>query len=340
MNATERLNLLKSNAMEIVTEEELVKILKDKESPVMYVGLEPSGFIHIGTMIVIRKLIDFREAGFTVNVLLADWHAMLNDKLDGDLEKIKRAGMHMRNVFESFGVDANFIWASDLIEKSDYWATVLKIAKSSTISRIKRAMTIMGRKEGDADADVSKMIYPCMQVADIFKLGVDVAYAGMDQRKAHMLARDVSDKYGWKKVVALHTPILSGLKGSMRMDSFEGKMSKSNPEAAVLVTDSDKDIERKILKAYCPEKKIEDNPIIEIIQYLILPWIHEFRLIREDKYGGAKTYNNIADLREDYQKGLIHPMDLKISVKNGIISILEIGRDKIKNMVIENSPGA
>ncbi len=39
----DRLELIKRNVQEIVTEEELQELLKNKDSPVAYVGYEPSG---------------------------------------------------------------------------------------------------------------------------------------------------------------------------------------------------------------------------------------------------------------------------------------------------------
>ena len=58
---------------------------------------------------------------------------------------------------------------------------------------MQRSITILGRKEGEQH-DFAKLIYPAMQAADIFALGVHIAQAGMDQRKAHVVARDVATK--------------------------------------------------------------------------------------------------------------------------------------------------
>ena len=58
---------------------------------------------------------------------------------------------------------------------------------------MQRSITILGRKEGES-VDFAKLMYPAMQVADIFYMGVNIAHAGMDQRKAHVVARDVATK--------------------------------------------------------------------------------------------------------------------------------------------------
>lgn len=57
----------------------------------------------------------------------------------------------------------------------------------------------MGREMDSRNLEAASTFYPCMQVADIFELQLDVASAGMDQRKAHVLARDVAEKLRWRK---------------------------------------------------------------------------------------------------------------------------------------------
>ena len=85
-----------------------------------------------------------------------------------------------------------FVLASDLYRDDDeYWATVIEVSKNTTLARMQRSISIMGRQERES-IDFAKLIYPAMQAADIFTLGVHIAHAGMDQRKAHVIARDVA----------------------------------------------------------------------------------------------------------------------------------------------------
>jgi tyrosyl-tRNA synthetase len=181
----------------------------------------------------------------------------------------------------------------------------------------------MGRKEDEVDMDASMLIYPAMQVADIFQLDVEVALGGMDQRKAHMLARDVAEKLGWKKVVAIHTPLLSGLEGGGRMDIVEAKMSKSNPENSIFIHDPEEDIKRKIKKAYCPEGEVEDNPIMEICRYIIFNRVDEIVISRPEKWGGDLHIENYSMLKEVFESGQLHPQDLKNATADYLIDILK-----------------
>ena len=102
----DKLERLTANTEEIVTLQELKSALS-KDKPRGYIGFEPSGTVHIGWKICTNKIKDFIECGFDFTVLLADWHAYINDKLGGDLEKIKLCGKYMEDCFAAMSVDKN-----------------------------------------------------------------------------------------------------------------------------------------------------------------------------------------------------------------------------------------
>ncbi|MGF3554277.1 MAG: tyrosine--tRNA ligase [Thermoplasmatota archaeon] len=322
----DKLEKLLSNTVEVVTIDELKEVLK-KEKPRAYIGFEPSGAVHLGWKICTNKIKDFLDCGFDFTILLADWHAYINDKLGGDLEKIKQCGKYMEDCFKAMGVDADkitFVYASEYTGDSKYWELVLRTSKANSVARVKRAMDIMGREEDEAEKDLSKLFYPAMQVSDIFYLNLDVAYGGMDQRHAHMLARDTAKKLGKKPPVAIHTPLLTGLQAGERMNPLDAKMSKSKPDSMISIHDTPKSVKRKISKAYCPEKVVEGNPIIEICKFVIFPELKNqpFLIQRSEKFGGNLEFNNSNELEQAYIKGL-HPLDLKNATINYINKILE-----------------
>ena len=320
----DKIRLLTSNTEEIVTLEELETVV-DKQKPKAYIGFEPSGVVHLGWKICTNKIKDFLECGFDFTVLLADWHAYINDKLGGDIEKIRFCGKYMENCFAAMGVkNVRFMYASDCISNSFYWELVLRAAKASSVARVKRAMDIMGRKQEDAEKDLSKLFYPVMQVSDIFYLDVDVAYGGMDQRHAHMLARDVAKKIGRKSPVAVHTPLLTGLQGGGRMDPVGMKMSKSKPDSMISIHDDAETIERKMNKAFCPEKQVEGNPVLEICRFVIFPELkgEPFLVERPERFGGNLEFLTYNELEQAFVNGL-HPLDLKNATAKYVNRVLE-----------------
>lgn len=330
MDVEERLQILTRGTEEVVTMDELRGLLESSDRITSYIGFEPSGLMHIGQgFIIARKVKDFCEAGLETTILLADWHAYINDKLGGNLGNIRICGSYVRDCFIALGVDPSktkFIYANDLVGRREYWQKVLAISKNSTIARMRRAMTIMGRKEEDADVDASKLIYPAMQAADILELSVDVALGGMDQRHAHMLLRDVAPKMGVAKPVAVHTPLLAGLQGGERMDSFDFKMSKSRPESFISIHEETEDISTKVNKAFCPPAT-ENNPIIDICEKIIFPAFGEMKVEREEKFGSDIEIDNMDDLLSIYSAKQLHASDLKRAVSYYLDELLQPVRE-------------
>lgn len=320
MAADPRLDRVLRNTEEVVTPDDLRELLSRGGRPKAYVGLEPSGYVHVGSGVVLaEKIKDLVAAGFDFTLFLADWHAAINDKLGGDIEAIRTCARYFEDAFRALGVPTSvrFLLANDLVREPGYWADVLRVSKRASVARIRRALTIMGRKEEDADLDASMLVYPAMQVTDIHAMDLDLALGGMDQRHAHMLYRDLAPKLGWKRIVAVHTPLLVGLKGQGRMDAVDAKMSKSRPESAVLVHDEPEEIARKIERAFCPPKDTEGNFVTEVCRLVLLPG-GPLRVEREAKFGGDVTFLDFGGLAAAYRAGELHPKDLKGAVSRAL----------------------
>ena len=221
--------------------------------------------------------------------------------------------------------ELRFLYASELADDSDYWARVIRCAKGSTLAQARKTLTIMGRKEDEADSDLSKFFYPAMQATDIYALEVDLALGGMDQRHAHMLARDAADKLKLSKPVALHTPLLGSLSGPGRMDA-DAKMSKSNPSGTLLVHDSKKVLTKKLSKAYCPLERA-GNPVLDIWEHLLEPTLGKIVIERPEKFGGNLEFDSYTNLEESYLSGSLHPLDLKNGTASALFQIVKPMQD-------------
>ena len=355
MSIEEKLELIKRNLEEILTEEDLVNLLKSKEKLKHYIGFEISGKIHLGTgLMTMSKVKDFMDAGVDCSVFLADWHTWINDKLGGDRKKIKEVAVGyfkegMKASLKCLGGDTKklkFILGSDLYHNNDdYWATMIDVSKNTSLGRMQRSITILGRKEGEA-VDFAKLIYPPMQVADIFIQGINLAHSGLDQRKAQVIARDVAlnmkinpllnknkDKI---KPVAVHNHLILGLQKPsiwpVEKDKLQElwstmKMSKSIPDSAIFITDEPEEIRRKLKKAFCPEKEIEFNPVLDWVKHLIFRKVgNKLEVKRDLKFEGNKEYSSYFDVEKDFIDGKLHPMDLKNAVAEALIILLEPAR--------------
>jgi len=365
MTVDEKFELIKRNTEEILGEDDLKKLLSLDGQLKHYIGFEISGKPHLGHgLVCMSKVKDCMDAGIDCSIFLADWHSWINDKLGGDLKIIKEVAVNyfkevMIAAFECVGGDPKklkFILGSDLYHNNDlYWLNVVDISKNISLSRIMRSITIMGRKEGES-VDFAKLIYPPMQVADIFSQGIHIPHAGMDQRKAQVVARDVAMKlsfsplldYNKKKIkpMAIHGHLIMGLqkppiwpvlKDKIKDLKAELKMSKSIPSSAVYMDDSIESIEKKINKAFCPEKNIDYNPLLDWCQYIIFAIGENVNLdiIRDEKFGGNASYGSYGDLEKDFLEGNLHPVDLKKAVAKRLIEILAPARKHLSNPKIQ-----
>ena len=105
MPRQDRLQTVVRGSEEVVTREELRALLDRTGTPRAYVGLEPSGLMHIGTAFVIgSKVADLVAAGFHTIIYLADWHAYINDKLGGNLENLRVCAEYFKDGFRAVGV--------------------------------------------------------------------------------------------------------------------------------------------------------------------------------------------------------------------------------------------
>jgi len=333
MDLDERVARVVRNAEEVLTPAEVRALLETHANPRAYIGFEPSGALTIAHLITARKMIDLADAGCDVTVFIADWHAWINDKLGGSLPRIEGAGRYMQAAFTALGVQSErvrFRWAHELVGSSEYWARVVRVAKATTLARTKRAMSVMGRGEDESNLDSSKLFYPAMQAADIFELPVDLAYGGMDQRRAHVLAREVAHHYGWPVPTAVHTPLLSSLRGGGRMNAvdgvLEGKMSKSDPGSGVPIPAESAEVAARIEAAFCPAKEVSGNPVVEVARYIVFPWEGALTVDRAPKYGGPVEYADEASFLAAWSQGQLHPMDLKRAVVASLDRLLAPAR--------------
>lgn len=316
---------------EIVTREELTNLFETNSKPKHYIGLEISGFLHLGSLISTGfKINDFIKAGVQCNVFLADWHTLINDKLGGNWETISKVSKYYENAFKLVCPGVGIIHGTELYDSvRDYWKDLVQFTKNMSLARTMRTLTIMGRSESEEKIDLAKLLYPPMQAVDIHSMGIDIAHAGMDQRKIHMLVREIFPKMKWKVPVAVHHSLLPGLLEPAPNDDLGSKMSKSKPGSGIFIHDTDDEIRNKIKKAWCDVAKIPNNPILQIAKNVVFHEFDEISVERPEKFGGNMTYADYLQLESDFASGNLHPSDLKQTVANYLVKIIAPIRDKL-----------
>jgi tyrosyl-tRNA synthetase len=164
----------------------------------------------------------------------------------------------------------------------------------------------------------------------------------MDQRKAHVIARDVASKMrvsrlrdgagAQTKPVCVHHPLLLGLKKPSMWPPPESdladfwasmKMSKSDKSSALFVHDTPDEIRAKVRKAFCPPDSTQFNPMLDWVRKLIFPRDGEFRIARTPQHGGDLRFTSPGEVNEAFMSGALHSADLKNGVAEWLVETLE-----------------
>ncbi len=342
MTPQEKLDLIKRNTEEIVTEEELVELLKKKKQPAVYLGWSITGRPHIGYYVPVLKLADFLKAGFKVKLLLADLHGALDNTPWDVLEKrYKHYANTIPLMFKSIGADIkNFeitrskasgmpkdsllsiVKGSDFQLGKDYMLDLLKMSSFASVNDAKRAGSEVV-KFGD-NPKLSGLIYPLMQALDEQYLSVDIQYGGVDQRKILMFARENLPKLNYKQRIEIMTPLIPGLVGK--------KMSASDPKSKIDLLDDEKTVQDKLKKAYCEEGVVEENGVLAFLKHVIMVLKKDkeekFVVERPEKWGGNLEFNSYQEIEDAFAKKELHPLDLKMSLAKEVNNLLKVFRDK------------
>lgn len=321
MDINKRLELIKRNTVEIISEEELKKLLSLKKNPGVYLGTAITGKPHIGYFVWVIKLADFLKAGFNVKLLLADLHGALDGTPWDLLEKrFEYYNKIIPLMFKCIGADVKdfkLIKGSEFQLTKDYFYDLLRLSTVATShDATKAAAEVVKFTE---NPKLSGLIYPLMQSLDEVYLDADIQYGGLDQRKIMVFARENLSKIGYSPKIEIMTPIIPGLVGK--------KMSASDEKTKIDLLDDEQTVINKIKNAYCEEGVVEDNGVLAFIKNVIMVLKQDkkesFIIERPAKFGGNISFKSYNDLEKAFANKKIHPLDLKGALSKEINRLLE-----------------
>jgi len=216
MNLDQKYTLITRNLKEIIgTEEEIKEILKNRSLKI-YLGITPSGRIHIGYFVQILKIADYLTSDCEVTILIADLHAYL-DNMKSSMESVKVRSKYYISMIHAMLQTLNvsiqklkFVIASDYQLSNEY---VLDIFKANSFITVKEAQHAGSEVVKQSQhPTLNSLLYPTLQALDEKYLNIDVETGGIDQRKIFGHARKIMPKIGYKPSFYFMTPIVSGLR--------------------------------------------------------------------------------------------------------------------------------
>ncbi len=330
MNAQEQLALVCEHTEEVVSTAELEELFSAKKAPHAYMGFAPTGRMHVGHMIPIRKIADFLKAGCKFTFLIADLHAYLDDNkspwelLDARFEAYKQMATGVLKAFNAPLERVEFVRGSDFEFEREYQENLLQMIGETTLSRAQRAASEVVRF--GENPKLGGFVYPFYQIEDVYALDVDIALGGIDQRGIYMLGRDMASKLGREKYVCVFTPLLPGLTGK--------KMSASDAASKIDLMDSPEVIRKKMSKAFCPAGEVEDNGVLAFLQHVVFAVREEFVISRPEKFGGSLTFSSYEELEEAFVAQDLHPLDVKNALAEVLCEFLGVVQESVSADVL------
>ena len=133
-------------------------------------------------------------------------------------------------------------------------------------------------------------------------MAADVA-TGNDQRKLFTAAKEWLPRLGYPQRAHLLNPMVPGLRG--------GKMSSSEPDSKIDLLDPPDVVAKKLKKAECVPKVVENNGVLSFTEYVLLPagvlkhGRPQFVVDRERDGLEPLVYTSIAQMQEDYRNDIV-----------------------------------
>jgi len=300
LEAKRQVEIIRDRAETLVTPEDLYEKIKNsletKRPLKVKLGVDPSApDLHLGHVVVMKKLREFQELGHEIYFVIGDFTGMIGDPSGRSTTRRQLSAEEVRVNAETYREQATLIldpekthtvfnstWLSPL-----NFAQIIQLGSKFTVARMLERDDFRKRYEGGLPIGVHEFLYPLAQAYDSVAIGADVELGGTDQTFNLLVGRAIQPEYGQKPQVCLTLPILVGLDGVQKMSKSLGNY--------VAVKDEPKDMFGKLMSI----------PDAQMGTY--------YRLVL------TKSRSWVERLQNDLQSGKVHPMDAKMDLAFEIV---------------------
>ena len=254
--------LLKRGVSEIISEEELLKLLSSGKKLRLKEGFDPSSTdIHMGHMVGLRKLRQFQELGHQVVLIVGDWTAQIGDPSGASItrpmltaEKVKaNAETYMKQFFRVVDREKTEVrWQSEWFGKFSL-ADVIKLTSKFTVAQFLAREDFNNRFKAGKPIAITELLYPLLQAYDSVAVQSDVEFGGQDQKFNFLVGRELQTILGQHPQQCFMTALLVGTDGVHKMSKSLGNY--------IGVDESPNEIYGKVMA-------LADNMIIQYFELL------------------------------------------------------------------------
>ncbi|WP_155757040.1 tyrosine--tRNA ligase [Acinetobacter sp. NIPH 298] len=229
--AEEQLALIQRGTHEIISDEDLLKKLKENRPLRVKAGFDPTApDLHLGHTVLINKLKTFQDLGHEVTFLIGDYTAMIGDPSGKSAtrpplsrEQVEaNAKTYQEQVFKILDPNKTKVRFNSEWFNQKTAADLIQLASQQTVSRMLERDDFTKRYNNHQPIAIHEFLYPLVQGYDSIALEADVELGGTDQTFNLLMGRTLQSRYGQESQVCITVPILEGLDGVNKMSKSLG----------------------------------------------------------------------------------------------------------------------
>lgn len=232
-------NLLNRGTVEVQVKPDLEKKLLSGKTLNIKLGIDPTGSdLHIGHMVVIRKLKEFQELGHKIILLFGNFTGQIGDPTDKTETRKGKTQQELEKNAEHYLAQAKklldvkkveVVWNADWLGKMSF-SDVIRLASHFTVAQMLERDMFQKRMATNAPISLHEFLYPLMQGYDSVALKADVELGGTDQTFNLLAGRVLQKGYGQTPQDIMTVPILEGTDGHIKMGKSTGNYIGVNEE--------------------------------------------------------------------------------------------------------------
>ncbi|MFP6842411.1 MAG: tyrosine--tRNA ligase [Acinetobacter sp.] len=229
--AEEQLALIQRGTHEIISEEDLLKKLKENRPLKIKAGFDPTApDLHLGHTVLINKLKVFQDLGHEVTFLIGDYTAMIGDPTGKSATRpplsreqvLENAKTYQEQVFKILDPNKTKVRFNSEWFAEKTAADLIQLASQQTVARMLERDDFTKRYNSHQPIAIHEFLYPLVQGYDSIALEADVELGGTDQTFNLLMGRTLQGRYDQEAQVCITVPILEGLDGVHKMSKSLG----------------------------------------------------------------------------------------------------------------------
>ena len=231
MSIASAIDRIYANAVDVVPREELERRLKSGARLRVKLGIDPTASdIHLGFVVVLKKLREFQEFGHTAVLVIGDYTARVGDPSGRSKTRPVLSPQKIQENTRTYLEQAYLVLDRDCTEvrfNSEWlahltFADIIKLTRATTVARILERDDFSKRYAVGDPITLTELLYPLMQAYDSVAVDADVELGGTDQLYNLLMGRQIMEYYGKTPQCVLTTPLLIGTDGKMKMSKSLG----------------------------------------------------------------------------------------------------------------------